>query len=119
MTALTVANRTAAKAEAVAADVMAAFPKATVRVGPADPSGYDLVVNATPLGMREGDALPLDVSKLKKETVVADIIIVPARTALLQEAERRGCRIHFGLPMLTCQVDEVLAFLRLQPGAAA
>ena len=114
VTRLTLANRTAAKAHTVAAEVMAAFPRTTVQVGPADPSGYELVVNATPLGMREGDPLPLDVSRLARETVVAEIIIVPERTRLLQEAERRGCRIHFGLPMLTCQVDEVIAFLRLE-----
>ena len=113
VTRLTLANRTAAKAHAVAADVMAAFPQTTVQVGPADPTGYDLVVNATPLGMRDGDPLPLDASQLTKATVVAEIIIVPERTRLLLEAERRGCRIHFGLPMLTCQIDEVIKFLRL------
>ncbi len=119
VTSLTLANRTASKAQAVAADVMAAFPKTAVQVGPPDPSGYDLVVNATPLGMRDGDPLPLDASKLTKGTAVADIIIVPERTPLLIEAEQRGCRIHFGLPMLTCQIDEVIAFLRLEATARA
>jgi shikimate dehydrogenase len=119
VTRLTLANRTAAKAHAVAAEVMAAFPQTTVEVGPADPSGYELVINATSLGMREGDPLPLDVSKLTKETVVAEIIIVPERTRLLQEAERRGCQIHLGLPMLTCQIDAVLAFLKLAMPAQA
>jgi hypothetical protein len=31
----------------------------------------------------------------------------------VEEAERRGCRVHLGLPMLTCQIDEVITFLRL------
>jgi shikimate dehydrogenase len=110
---LTLSNRTVAKAQAVAAEVMAAFPAASVEVGPPDPNGYDLVINATPLGMRDGDPLPLNASKLTAKTVVAEIIIVPERTRLLIEAERRGCRIHFGLPMLTCQIDEVITFLQL------
>jgi shikimate dehydrogenase len=110
---LTLSNRTVAKAQAVAAEVMAAFPAASVEVGPPDPSGYDLVINATPLGMREGDPLPLNASKLTAKTTVAEIIIVPERTRLLIEAEQRGCRIHFGLPMLTCEIDEVIAFLQL------
>jgi shikimate dehydrogenase len=50
--------------------------------------------------------------------VVTEIIIAPERTRLVEEAERRGCRVHLGLPMLTCQIDEVITFLRLdQPSA--
>jgi shikimate dehydrogenase len=111
--ALVVANRTVAKAEQIAARVTRAFPNISVGVGPPDPTGFDLVVNTTPLGMHEGDAPPLDVSLLTPEMVVADIIVKPARTPLLEAAERRGCRTQPGLPMLTCQIDEVLAFLRL------
>ena len=115
--ALVVANRTVAKAEQIAARVRQAFPGISTVAGAADPTGFDLVVNTTPLGMREGDALPLDVSLLTAEMVVADIIVKPARTPLLEAAERRGCRTQPGLPMLTCQIDEVLGFLRLdQPG---
>jgi shikimate dehydrogenase len=102
-----------AKAQAVAAELMAAFPAASVAVGPPDPSGDDPVINATPLGMREGDPLPLNASTLTARTTVAEIIIVPECTRLLIEAEKRGCRMHFGLPMLTRQIDEVIAFLQL------
>ena len=110
---LRLANRTAAKAKEVAAKIAEAFPSTKVSVGPPDPPGFDIVVNATPLGMHEGDALPLDVSKLAPGMVVAEIILAPERTRLVQEAERRGCRVHLGLPMLTCQIDEVITFLRL------
>ncbi len=117
---LTLANRTAAKAKEVAAKVAEAFPSTKTRVGPPDPAGFDIVVNATPLGMREGDDLPLDVSRLTPGMVVAEIILVPERTRLVEEAERRDCRVHPGLPMLTCQIDEVITFLRLdQPSAGA
>src|SRR6185503_7443794 len=43
----------------------------------ADPSGFDLVVNATPAGMRPGDPLPVDVSRLDQKMFVADIITMP------------------------------------------
>jgi len=111
--ALVIANRTVSKAEQIAARVTEAFPKIPTVAGPPDPTGFDLVVNTTPLGMHEGDALPLDVSLLIADMMVAEIIVKPARTPLLEAAEQRGCRTHPGLPMLTCQLDEVLAFLRL------
>ena len=111
---LTLCNRTAATAKEVAVQIAEAFPNTKMSVGPPDPTGLDLVINATPLGMKDGDALPLDVSKLTPKTVVAEIIINPERTRLVDEAERRGCRVHLGLPMLTCQIDEVIRFLRLE-----
>ena len=110
---LTLANRTVAKAEAVARAVAAAFPATCTQVGPPDPTGYDLVINATPLGMHPGEPLPFDISKLSPPTVVAEIITNPERTRLVEEAQRRKCRVHPGLPMLTCQIDEVIAFLHL------
>jgi shikimate dehydrogenase len=110
---LTLSNRTAATAEEVAVQVAEAFPKSKTSVGAPDPTGFDIVVNATPLGMQDGDALPLDVSKLTPKTLVAEIIATRERTRLVEEAERRGCRVHLGLPMLTCQIDLVIRFLRL------
>jgi shikimate dehydrogenase len=111
---LTLANRTPAKAEAIAAKVAHAFPDTKTSVGTPDPAGFDMVINATSLGMHPGDALPLDVSRLTPGTLVAEIIMRPERTALVEEAEGRGCRVHPGLPMLTGQIDEVIAFLGLQ-----
>jgi shikimate dehydrogenase len=116
---ITLANRTAAKAETIAIKVADAFPGTKTSVGAADPTGFDIVVNATPLGMGAGDALPLDVSKLAAETVVAEIIMRPERTRLVEEAERRGCRVHLGLPMLTCQIEEVITFLGLDQGGSS
>jgi shikimate dehydrogenase len=111
---LTLCNRTAATAKEVAVQIAEAFPKTKTSVGLPDPTGFSIVINATPLGMKDGDALPLDVSKLTPNMVVAEIIIMPERTRLVVEAERRGCRVHLGLPMLTCQIDEVITFLRLK-----
>lgn len=49
---LTVANRTASKAEDLADRVRRAFPGWEAVAAPADPSGHDLIVNATSLGLR-------------------------------------------------------------------
>lgn len=111
---LTLCNRTVATAKEVAVQIAAAFPNTKTSVGPPDPTGFAIVINATPLGMKDSDALPMDVSKLTPKMVVAEIIIMPERTRLAEEAERRGCRVHLGLPMLTCQIDEVITFLGLK-----
>jgi shikimate dehydrogenase len=100
---LTVANRTLAKAQELLTRLQPAFPTLGLAVGSEDPSGHDLVVNATSLGMRETDPLPCDVTRLGAEQLVAEIIMQPARTPLLVEAAARGCKTQEGLPMLLYQ----------------
>lgn len=70
--------------------------------GEPDPAGFDLVVNATPVGMREGDPLPIDVERIAPGTVVADVIVEPTRLTRLAEA--RGCRVHVGSGMMNHQL---------------
>jgi len=106
---LTIANRTQAKAQELVDRVAAAFVGVPVVVGSSDPSGHDLVVNGTSLGLREGDALPCDVTRLTAQQVVAEIIMQPAITPLLAAAQQAGCRIHPGLPMLLCQIELMAA----------
>jgi shikimate dehydrogenase len=108
-----IVNRDAAKAEGLAAAVRAAFPACDARAAPADARGADLVVNCTSLGMKEGDALPLDLDGIAPESVVAEVVMTPAVTPLLAEAERRGCRTVQGRAMLDEQMVLVQAFLGL------
>ncbi|CAM3424431.1 shikimate dehydrogenase [Bordetella sputigena] len=108
---LTVANRTRAKAEDLRQRILALHPAADVRVGSDDPSGHDIVVNATSLGMRQGDALPLDVARLDPRQLVCEVIMQPRETALLLAARERGCAIHYGAPMLAAQVALMADFL--------
>ena len=49
-----------------------------VTTGPADPAGFGIVANATPMGMREGDPLPVDVAGLRPDTFVGDVVTRPA-----------------------------------------
>jgi len=80
-------------------------------VDKADPSGFDLVVNATPAGMKEGDPLPIDVARLDASQFVADVITIPALTPLLEAAKAKGCRTQTGVEMFNAQVDFICDFL--------
>jgi shikimate dehydrogenase len=63
----------------------------------------DVVVNATPLGMRPGDPLPLDASWLRAGQIVSDMVYRPAVTPLLEAAARAGAKPVGGLGMLVAQ----------------
>lgn len=108
---LTIANRTTAKAVELVARLKEDFPDLAITVGTHDPSQHDLVVNGTSLGLRDGDALPLDVDRLTPAQTVAEIIMQPAETPLLRAAAAKGCRVHFGAPMLASQVALMAEFM--------
>jgi shikimate dehydrogenase len=76
-----------------------------------DPAGYDLIVNATPAGMKASDPLPVDASKLDAKQFVADIITMPLVTPLLAAAQAKGCKTQNGVQMFDAQVDFITDFL--------
>ena len=100
---LTIANRTRAKADELAETTRRFFPAIRVAVGEAVAAGQDLIVNTTSAGLKDSDALPLDIATLQASTIVADIIMIPEMTRLLEAAKARGCRIHLGRHMLDSQ----------------
>jgi len=73
-------------------------------------SPRDLVVNATPAGMREEDPLPIALSAIRPGNTVADVIMEPATTALLAEAARLGARIVHGRHMMDEQLEAMADF---------
>lgn len=85
-----------------------------VAVGTADPSGHDIVVNATSLGMKPDDALPLDVGGLKAGMVAAEIIMQPETTPFLAAGAERGLMLHRGQAMLSAQLGLMLEFLKIK-----
>lgn len=109
-----IADIEAARAESLARLVAAAFPTCKIQVGPADPAGCDLVVNATPVGMKPTDPLPLDVSHLVPSMTVVDIIMEPAETALLRAAREKGCQVQPGRPMMDQQVKAMSEFFDIE-----
>lgn len=92
------------------------YPAMVVGTGSRDPAGFDLVVNATPLGMNEGDPLPVDVSRLSAHTFVGEVVMRTEMTAFLQAAKDRGCAVQVGTDMLFEQIPSYLEFFGL-PGA--
>jgi shikimate dehydrogenase len=94
------AKRAAALVEALRAQ----YPRlACAAAGAAEPAEFDLVINATPLGMRPGDAMPFDVSRLTPATAVADVTTKPEITPLLAAARERGCPFATGRDMFEAQ----------------
>ena len=103
-------NRTREKAEALAAEVSNRYPKVKVEIGyPTSPS-VDLLLNATSLGLKRTDPLPLELNRLSWDRVYAvyDMIYRPAQTRLLEAARGAGCRVANGLGMLLYQGTQAL-----------
>jgi shikimate dehydrogenase len=111
VTELAIANRTAAKSEALARQIAAVFPGCTVTVADSDPSGFELIVNATSLGLAPNDPLPLDPSRLTPAMTIAEIIMNPVETDLLVAAKRAGSMVQYGRQMLDHQMTPTTEFL--------
>jgi len=103
----------AASAQALADRLRQHHPALQVTVDSKDPQGFDLVVNATPLGMNAGDPLPLDVDRLSPHTLVGEVVMKAEMTPLLQAAQARGCAVQIGTDMLFEQIPAYLEFFGL------
>jgi shikimate dehydrogenase len=99
--ALYIYGRTPEKAERLAADLRKVSEKVlTVRDIPSTDI-YHVIINATPLGLKEDDPLPLDTGLLRREKTVCDLIYRDTR--FLREASKIGCITMNGLSMLLWQ----------------
>lgn len=115
MARLTLFDRTPAIGQALLKRVKAAYPQIETQFGTRDPSGHDLAVNATPLGLEPDDPFSFDVEKADPQTLVAEVLMKPETTALLHAAAARGCAIHQGKHMLDGQRDLMMAYFGLAP----
>ncbi len=109
-------NRTEAKAAAVADEIRTRTPGVKVSVGYPRVE-VDLVLNATSLGLKAEDALPIAAEKLsfRQTRAVYDMVYRPAETALLKAAKTAGCRTANGLGMLLYQGAKALEIWSGQP----
>lgn len=111
--AITLFDRQAESADALGARLRAHYPALEVATGSNDPAGHDLVVNATPMGMNEGDPLPLDIDRLSPDTFVGEVVMKTEMTAFLTAASARGCWVQIGSDMLFEQIPAYLEYFGL------
>lgn len=86
------------------------YPKLRVTLGSNDPAGCDVVVNATPLGMKSDDPLPMDVTRIAPSTFVGEVVMKSEITPFLAAARERGCQYQIGTDMLFEQIPAYLEF---------
>lgn len=82
-----------------------------VSTGPPDPTGCDMVCNATPLGMVAEDPLPVDAGLLTSSMFVGDVIAGHGLTPFLAAAEAAGCRTANGAQMVEAVQDLMVDFM--------
>ena len=111
---LTIANRSLGKAEDLASLLASKTSFANVHaaaLADCDGGAADMIINSTSLGLKLGDALPLALDAARPDTVIADIIMVPAETKWLVAAQKVGLRVHYGRHMLDYQIDLIGKFI--------
>jgi shikimate dehydrogenase len=107
-----------ASVEGLALRLKNEYPQIQVKTGSNDPDGHDLVVNASPMGMNEGDPLPMDVSRISANTFVGEVVMRTEMTAFLLAAQRRGCQVQVGSDMLFEQIPAYLEYFGLKTSTA-
>ena len=111
---LTIANRNLGKAEELASLLARETGFTYVHaaaLADCDGGDADMIVNSTSLGLKPSDALPLALDAVRPDTVIADIIMVPAKTEWLVAAQKVGLRVHYGRHMLDYQIDLIGKFI--------
>ncbi|HEV7832042.1 MAG TPA: shikimate dehydrogenase [Caballeronia sp.] len=96
--------------EALADRLRKHYSQLVVTTGSKDPAGYDVVVNATPLGMNEGDPLPFDIDRISPGTFVGEVVMKSEYTPLLRAAKEKGCAVQVGTDMLFEMIPAYLEF---------
>jgi len=92
-----------ARAEAALARLSKHYPGVPTAAVDQPPKGVHYAINATPLGLKPGDPIPFDPMQLDPGVIVAEVIMSPVETPLLQRARTHGRRIHHGRHMLDHQ----------------
>lgn len=77
----------------------------------ADPTGFGLIANASPAGMRTGDPLPVPAAGLAPGMHVGDVVTAPEVPPLIAAARAAGCSTSTGTEMYQAQVDVITDFL--------
>jgi shikimate dehydrogenase len=104
------------KADLLAARLESRWPGVARVTDRPQPGEAEIAVNATPLGLREDDPLPFDVTQLSPNAMVAEVIMQPHETPMIKAAAARGLRVHHGIHMLTEQIELYRQFFDFRRG---
>ncbi len=108
--AIGVFDASASAAETLAERLRSHYPNLELTADSKDPAGYDIVVNATPIGMNAGDPLPMDIARIAPTTFVGEVVMKQQYTPFLLAAKEKGCTIQVGVDMLFEQIPAYLEF---------
>ncbi|GAB5373973.1 MAG: shikimate 5-dehydrogenase [Acuticoccus sp.] len=103
----------AARADALAGRLAAHHPCLALTTGSADPDGFAIVVNATPLGMAPGDPLPFAPQRIAPDAFVGEVVMARDTTPFLAAARARGAATQVGIDMLFEMIPAYLEFFGL------
>lgn len=99
-----------AAAQGLASRLAAHYRNVEITTDTRDPAGWDIAVNATPLGMNDSDPLPFDVARLSPSCLVGEVVLTREQTPLIVAARARGCETQVGTDMLFEQIPAYLEF---------
>ena len=112
--ALHILNRNQSRADEVVSlvkEIAPDMPIETVTGAALNKDSYDMVINATPLGLSASDPLPISLDGFAAHCLICDIIMKPERTSWLADAELRGLKTHYGRHMLDYQLPLIAEFI--------
>jgi shikimate dehydrogenase len=107
---LAVFDTNTASVDGLASRLRDHYPNLIVRTDTKDPDGFDVIVNATPLGMKESDPMPFDIERIAPGTFVGEVVMKSEFTPLLRAAKDKGCAVQVGTDMLFEMIPAYLEF---------
>jgi len=97
---ITLSNRTKEKAE----DIKKFFPGLEI-INWGQKTNFDMIINATSLGLKKEDRIELDLSKIGSDKLFYDVIYNPRKTNFLLKGEELGNQIENGKMMFLYQAQ--------------
>lgn len=94
--------------------LMAYYPGRDIRTVSEPPATFDLVMNATPLGMQSTDPLPMAVESIPEGAVVTDAVTSPPVTPFIESAKMRGHIVQTGPEMAAGQAPLIASFFGIE-----
>jgi shikimate dehydrogenase len=113
-----IVNPDAERTTALVAALGAAFPACDIAAATDRRTGFDMVVNASTVGMRPGDGLPGDIGVLTPDMLVGDVVVCAEPTAIIAQAQAAGCRWFNGHDMHSGQISALMQFLAPADGGS-